>query len=329
MMFSNNAFSFFVVLAAAFNPVTAAKETKLKLSDHPELRGGSPAPVESLADADSRMLWVDYPVANPDAKGTWVGDWTGADQAGLAVQAGAALVFTAPATTISSGDVCAYSAITGLKYTDYVLGGGAIFINGCNPGAAIVGFEGYNLDGLLEHALEISQAISPNEAALQLVSGAMGGMTFLHGAYKATSLTVASGSIVTLKGNADAKFLFLSDTTMVTNAGTLFVLEKDDEGNGPPQAKNILFVSGQAAITGAGSVLEGSILSGAAITLGAASKVSGAVFAKLAIGVGAASQINTKSVTTDVTSDLPVHTIHNVLHSGLPAGLAQPVTTTI
>jgi hypothetical protein len=112
MMFSNNAFSFFLVLAAAvaFNPVTAAKEAKL--------RGGSLTPVESLADADSRMLGVEYPVGFPDATGTWVGDWTGADQAGLAVHAGAALVFTATATTISSGDVCGFAAVTGLKDID-------------------------------------------------------------------------------------------------------------------------------------------------------------------------------------------------------------------
>jgi hypothetical protein len=161
MMFSNNAFSFFLVLATAFNPVAAAKEAKLKL------RGGSPTSVESLADADSRMLGVNYPVGFPDAKGTWVGDWTEADQAGLSVQAGAALVFGTPASTISSGDVCGYSAITGLKVVNYVLDDGDIFVNGCNPAA--LGIGGASVVDLLADALAIQEATSP-VGALALVS---------------------------------------------------------------------------------------------------------------------------------------------------------------
>jgi hypothetical protein len=85
MKFSNNAFLFFLVLAAADNAVTAAKEAKIKLSDHPELRGGSTTPVQSLANSDNRMLGVIYPAGFPDLKGTWEGEWTPDAQAGLAV----------------------------------------------------------------------------------------------------------------------------------------------------------------------------------------------------------------------------------------------------
>jgi hypothetical protein len=268
-MLSYKAFSFFLVFAAAFNPATAAKEATLKLSTHPELRGGSPTPAESLANAnaDSRMLEVVYPVGFPDANGAWLGDWTGAAQAGLAVHAGAAVVFTEPATTISSGDVCAYAAITGFKDREYVLSDGAIFVNGCNPAAPSL--NGTSLVDLLRDALAIQQATCPL-GALALVDGELGSRTFLPGAYKSDSaFSVAAGTIVTLKGNAESKFLFLlSGAAVVTGAGTIFNLVPDDkdEEAGRPQAKNILFVSADAATTGAGSLFEGSILSGGAIT---------------------------------------------------------------
>jgi hypothetical protein len=181
MKFSNNAFLFFLVLAAADNAVTAVKEAKIKLSDHPELRGGSTTPVESLANAASRMLGVIYPAGFPDLKGTWVGEWTPDAQAGLAVQAREALTFPDHATTISSGDVCGYAAITGFKDIYYSLEDGAIFVNGCDPADASL--NGESLDDLLGRALAIQQDNGSLEA-VALVSGELGGRTVLHGAYK-------------------------------------------------------------------------------------------------------------------------------------------------
>jgi hypothetical protein len=295
--------------------VTAAKEAKL--------RGGSLTPVESLADADSRMLGVEYPVGFPDATGTWVGDWTGADQAGLAVHAGAALVFTATATTISSGCVCGYAAVTGLKDIDYVLGDGAIFVNGCDPAAASL--NGASLADLVKYALAIRQATSPI-GALTLVNGELGGLTFLHGAYKTDSaFSVAAGQVVTLQGNAESKFLFLSGGAMGTGAGTKFNLVPENGGEEGPQAKNILFATTGATSTGAGSVLEGSILSGAAITMGAASEVTGGIFAKAAITVGAGCTIN-KAEVVDAAIDSPVYTMIN---SAVPVAPGQPQPTVV
>jgi predicted acyltransferase (DUF342 family) len=316
MMFSNNAFCFFLVLAAAYNVVKAVKEAKFKISNHPELRGGSPTPAESLADADSRMLGVEYPVGFLDVKGTWVGDWAGADQTRLSVQAGDALVFTGAATTISSGDVCGYAAITGLKDRDYFLGHGASFINGCNPDASSI--NGESMADLLIDALAIQQDTSPL-GALALDSDELGGRTILPGVYKTdSSITVAAGTIVTLYGNDESKFLFLSGGAVVTGADTTFNLVPDGEGNGPPQAENILFVSAGATHTGASSVLEGSILSGAAITLGAGSEVAGVVFAKEAITVGSGCAINKAQVQS------PLYTM---LNSERHFGTVQPQPT--
>jgi hypothetical protein len=289
MMLSNNAFRFFLVLAAAYNAVKAAKEDNLKLSDHPELRGGSPA-----ADADSRMLGVEYPVGFLDVKGTWVGDWTEADQTRLAIQAGSALVFTGAGTTISSGDVCGYTAITGLKNRDYLLGHGASFIDGCNPDAPSI--NGKSMADLLIDASAIQQGTSPI-GALVLESDELGGHTILPGVYKTdASITVAAGAIVTLYGNEESKFLFLTRGAVVTGADSTLNLVPDGEGKGPPLAKNILFVSAGATTTGARSALQGSILSGAAITIGTGSEVTGVMFAKAAITVGPGCAINKAQV---------------------------------
>jgi cytoskeletal protein CcmA (bactofilin family) len=133
------------------------------------------------------------------------------------------------------------------------------------------------------------------EAALVLVSGELGGRTILPGAYKTDgSITIAAGTVVTLRGNADSKFLFLSGASIVTGADTTFNLVSDSVGtNGNlPLAENIFFVSAGATTMGANSELQGSILSGAAITLGAASVVTGGLFAKAAITLGAASVVN-------------------------------------
>jgi hypothetical protein len=197
---------------------------------------------------------------------------------------------TAPAITISSGGVCGYAAIAGFKDIDYSLEDGAIFANGCNPAAASL--NGESLDDLLGQALAIQQDTGSLEA-LALVSGELGGRTVLPGAYKTDgSITVAAGTVVTLRGNVDSKFLFLSGATIVTGADTIFKLVPEDEQNATPQAKNILLVSTGATTTGGNSVIEGSILSGAAITLVAVSEVSGGVFAKAAINVGAGCALN-------------------------------------
>jgi predicted acyltransferase (DUF342 family) len=132
------------------------------------------------------------------------------------------------------------------------------------------------------------------EAALTLVSGELGGRTVLPGAYKTDgSATVAAGTVVTLRGNADSKFLFLSGASIVTSAGTTFNLVSDSvETKGSlPLTDNIFFVSSGATTTGGSIVLQGSIRSGAAITLGAASVVTGDISAKAAITLGAASRV--------------------------------------
>jgi cytoskeletal protein CcmA (bactofilin family) len=132
------------------------------------------------------------------------------------------------------------------------------------------------------------------QESLALVSGELGGWTILPGAYTTdSSITIAAGTVVTLRGNADSKFLFLSGSSIVTGADTTFNLVSYSVGNDGslPLAENICFMSAGATTTGANSVIPGSILSGAAVTLGAASVVTGGISAKAAITLGAASRV--------------------------------------
>jgi hypothetical protein len=164
------------------------------------------------------------------------------------------------------------------------------------------------------------------EAALELVSGELGGRTVLPGAYKTDgSITVAAGTVFTLRGNADSKFLFLSGASIVTGAGTTFNLVSDTVGTEAslPLAENMFLVSAGATATGGGhSVLQGSILSGVAITLGAASRVDGDIFAKAAITVGAGSSY--KSVLNEEQLQSSVIAMHN---SSVIASEQQPLPT--
>jgi hypothetical protein len=133
------------------------------------------------------------------------------------------------------------------------------------------------------------------EAALTLVSGELRGRTVLPGAYKTDgSITVAGGTVVTLRGNADSKFLFLSGASIVTGTDTTFDLVSDSvrTNSSLPFAENMFFVSTGTTTMGANSVLQGSILSGSSITLDAASRVTGGLSTNSAITLGAASVVN-------------------------------------
>jgi hypothetical protein len=91
------------------------------------------------------------------------------------------------------------------------------------------------------------------EAALALVSGELGGRTILPGAYKTdVSITVSAGTVVTLRGNVDSKFLFLSGASIVTRADTTFNRVSDSVGTNSslPLVDNIFFVSVGATATG-------------------------------------------------------------------------------
>jgi hypothetical protein len=85
--------------------------------------------------------------------------------------------------------------------------------------------------------------------------------------------------MVTLDGlnEPNPVFLFQAGTTLVTAAGTSFILK-----NGA-QAENVLWALGSAATLGADSVLEGSILAGTAITFGTQSELRGCALAQSAV----------------------------------------------
>jgi hypothetical protein len=254
------------------------------------LRGNSPTTiiataVKSFADAHIRIL---SPYTDLDAAEKLI-------QAKLAVQSGAALVFTSPATEITKGNVCAHSSFTGLPGPDldYVLESGAsASLGGCDPNDSLFDF--------LTDAMAKNPKTIPEE---------MGGKTFYAGTYFAAAINIAANTDVILLGDQNSVFLFQSGATMNTGENTTFILNAMDPLNGNTastvQAKNILFALTAAATTGAGSFLEGSILAGAAVTLGAASHVSGYVLAGASISVGAECFLNSASIGPSVDDTCP------------------------
>jgi hypothetical protein len=108
----------------------------------------------------------------------------------------------------------------------------------------------------------------------------IGGLTFTPGTYRSGSeINFAYGAVVTLDGNNEANpvFLFQALSTLVTAADTYFILK-----NGA-KAENIYWALGTAAILGANSVVEGSIMAGTAITFGTKSKLHGCALAQSAV----------------------------------------------
>jgi hypothetical protein len=282
MFISSKTCRFAIVLAAAScNAATAM------------LRGNSQTttaatPVESLADAHSRMLApLDFFYGDEAARNN------------LAVISGASMIFTHPATKIVDGDVCADSSFTGLpseggpdsRDLDYNLiegneaYSGTAYRGGCGPT--------YLVD-LLTDAMDKSA---------EPISVEMGGLTFSAGTYFSTALTVADNSVVTLDGTATDFFLFQSGSYLVTGANTKILL------TGGVEAKNVLFATTGAATTGAaGSTLEGSILAGAAVTLGEGSDVSGYVLATAAMTVGTGCTLNSASL-TGTSTESPIRNV--------------------
>jgi hypothetical protein len=67
------------------------------------------------------------------------------------------------------------------------------------------------------------------ETGATYIAMEMGGLTFTAGAYKAGTINMAVGSIVTLTGDATTQFIFYAGTTLFTGANVTVVLD----GGGP------------------------------------------------------------------------------------------------
>jgi hypothetical protein len=317
MFFPSTTCRIVLVLAAACNAVTSAKEAEVELSEdhHRALRGSSPntptttaaTTVESLADPHSRML---------------------GSSTGFSVQAGAAVVFTHPPTVIHGGDVCAFGAVTGDYGFDYVFTNDAdtaiapapedsasnlVTSAHCDPMAK----DGTQADGskslfyLLKDKLALplladaTLTAAQNAVRYTVIDAEIGGQTFYPGIYFASSLTMAANTQVTLKGSGN--FQFISGSTMVTSANTEVLLVENLDATsvgtegygkpaGTPTSHQIEWDVTLAATLGALSEVKGSILAGAAITLGAAAKVSGCILALAGVTLGMECDVNEDKV---------------------------------
>jgi hypothetical protein len=279
MFISSKTCRLFLVLAAACNAVTSAKEAEVELSEdhhHRALRGNSPTtttagttPVESLAQAaHSRML----------------------TSTGFSIQAGASIVFTHPPTEIHSGNVCAFGAITGNLVTEYKFSpnsGSSIETNSeaCDPTAGT----GTSTD-LSLYYIHQAKLAEQEEEATKVIDAELGGRTLGPGTYYSASLTMATNTNLTLNGTDTGDFHFISGSTMVTGANTNVLLTND------ATSQRIKWTTTAAATLGLLSDVKGSIVAGAAITLGEGARVSGCILALAAVNLGEACDINYDNV---------------------------------
>jgi hypothetical protein len=160
---------------------------------------------------------------------------------------------------------------------------------GVSPGTAITvtGKLSFGSGGITTESAEFAKSVAfahsaaiahrENQSYLGLAVP-LDAMEFTPGAYRAGSaMSLADGGIVTLKGDANSKFLFQAGTTLITGIGAKVVLE------GGVKAENVIWSLGSAATLGANSIIQGSIMAGTSITFGAASEVHGCALALAAL----------------------------------------------
>jgi hypothetical protein len=178
----------------------------------------------------------------------------------FALYAQTTVTFGGELTTIYAGDV-GFSTGTSITGTPTFVDGGQV-----------VEADAFAASMLAAHATYT--AVQDGESALGIE---IGSQTFTPGTYRSGSaINIAHGTTVTLDGlnQANAEFLFIAGSTLVTAADTEIILI-----NGA-KAENVLWALVTAATFGARSVVQGSILAGTAITFGTQSKLHGCALAQ-------------------------------------------------
>jgi hypothetical protein len=163
--------------------------------------------------------------------------------------------FAGAVSTIYGGNVGFGKATTGApKFVD---GGGVMVDSDGFAASLLVTLAKYSATHLDEVPMSIE----------------IGSQKFTPGFYRSGSaINIAFGSDVTLDGKGD--YVFIAGTTLTTAADTKIILT-----NGA-KAEDVIWALGTAAILGANSVVEGSILAGTAITFGNQSELHGCALAQ-------------------------------------------------
>ncbi len=159
---------------------------------------------------------------------------------------------------------------------------------GVSPGATVTGFPPGVVNGTSHlNDTEAGNAQNALAAAITEVSARtkhteitadLGGQTFHLGIHHQTAAMALTGTVtLDAEDNPDAIFIFVTDAAFNTAEDSVVVL-----ANGA-QAANVYWVVGDAAGTGAGSTLSGTILATGAITLGAGTQLAGRALSRAAV----------------------------------------------
>jgi hypothetical protein len=155
---------------------------------------------------------------------------------------------------------------------------------GLFPGSAVTGFPPGKVIAGTEHITDsvAKQAKADlttayNDAAGRIPAtvekGELGGKTLAPGVYKATSGLSLTGT-VTLKGNADAVFIFQAGSTLITASNSTVSLI------GGVQACHVYWQVGSSATLGTGTTFAGTILALASAAVETGVSVDGQVLAR-------------------------------------------------
>ncbi|KAJ1628619.1 hypothetical protein T492DRAFT_908275, partial [Pavlovales sp. CCMP2436] len=122
----------------------------------------------------------------------------------------------------------------------------------------------------------------PNSQYVDVMAGAIAGVTFVPGVYKWNTFVHLTGDIY-VQGGATDVWIFQVQEYVTTSAAVNVVFQGDGISHGTPTSDNLVWVVGKYLVLGATCNMHGTFIVAAYVTFGAASHVAGRILARAAV----------------------------------------------